>query len=90
MGIENITVPGQKFFLKGGGEPDFPLYEFEGPETIAGDEAVKRGYKLPFFADLGGMPEIERRVIRGMMIGNEGKTRTPVFDDYYGGPAGQL
>jgi succinate dehydrogenase/fumarate reductase flavoprotein subunit len=75
-------APGQKFFLKGGGEPDFPLYEFEGPETIAVEEAVKRGYKLPFFADLGSMPEIERRVIWGMMIGNEGKTRTPVLDTY--------
>ena len=26
-------APGQKFFMKGGGEPDFPFYEFQGPET---------------------------------------------------------
>ena len=44
--------PGQKFFMKGGGEPDFPFYEFQGPETMPVDEAVKRGYKLPFYADL--------------------------------------
>jgi succinate dehydrogenase/fumarate reductase flavoprotein subunit len=71
--------PGQKFFMKGGGEPDFPFYEFEGPETISVTEALKRGYKLPFYADLTSMPEVERRVIWGMMIGNEGKTRTPVL-----------
>lgn len=72
-------APGQKFFMKGGGEPDFPFYEFEGPETISVAEALKRGYKLPFYADLSSMPEAERRVIWGMMVGNEGKTRTPVL-----------
>lgn len=75
-------APGQKFFMKGGGEPDFPFYEFEGPETVPFDELVKRGYKLPFFADLTTMPDVERRVIWGMMIGHEGKTRTPVMDAY--------
>jgi hypothetical protein len=75
-------APGQKFFMKGGGEPDFPFYEFCGPETIPVAEALKRGYKLPFYADLGRMPEAERRVIWGMMVGNEGKTRTPVLAAY--------
>lgn len=75
-------APGQKFFMKGGGEPDFPFYEFEGPETMPVEEAVKRGYKLPFYADLTSMPETERRVIWGMMVGNEGKTRTPVYAAY--------
>jgi succinate dehydrogenase/fumarate reductase flavoprotein subunit len=74
--------PGQKFYMKGGGEPDFPFYEFQGPETMAVDEAVKLGYKLPFYADLTDMPEVERRVIWGTMVGNEGKTRTPVFKAY--------
>ena len=27
-------APGQKFFLKGGGEPDFPIYEFEGAVEV--------------------------------------------------------
>ena len=75
-------APGQKFFMKGGGEPDFPFYEFQGPETMPVEEALKRGYKLPFYADLTSMPEEERRVIWGMMVGNEGKTRTPVFEAY--------
>lgn len=75
-------APGQKFFMKGGGEPDFPFHEFQGPETMPVDEAVARGYKLPFYADLTSMPADERRVIWGMMIGNEGKTRTPVYGAY--------
>ncbi|MFN8581993.1 MAG: FAD-binding protein [Gemmatimonadaceae bacterium] len=45
-------APGQKFFLKGGGEPDVPVYEFQGPETLPVDELLKRGYKLPLYADL--------------------------------------
>jgi hypothetical protein len=68
--------------MKGGGEPDFPFYEFQGPETMPVEEAVKRGYKLPFYADLTAMPEMERKVIWGMMVGNEGKTRTPVYGEY--------
>jgi succinate dehydrogenase/fumarate reductase flavoprotein subunit len=75
-------APGQKFFMKGGGEPDAPFYEFQGPETLPWEEALRRGYKLPFFADLTDMPELERRVIWGMMVGNEGKTRTPVYAEY--------
>ena len=75
-------APGQKFYMKGGGEPDFPFYEFQGPETMAVDDAVTRGYRLPFYADLTDMPDAERRVIWGTMVGNEGKTRTPVFKAY--------
>ena len=75
-------APGQKFYMKGGGEPDFPFYEFQGPETMAVEDALKRGYRLPFYADLTDMPEMERKVIWGMMVGNEGKTRTPVYGAY--------
>ncbi|HTY65003.1 MAG TPA: FAD-binding protein [Acidobacteriota bacterium] len=75
-------APGQKFFLKGGGEPDFPFYEFQGPEVLGVEELLQRGYKLPFYADLGAMPEMERLVIWGMMVGEEGKTRVPVLQAY--------
>jgi len=75
-------APGQKLFLKGGGEPDFPIYEFQGPDTPPTEELLKRGYTLPFYADLTRMPELERRVIWGMMIGNEGKTKIPIFQRY--------
>ncbi len=75
-------APGQKFFLKGGGEPDFPVYELTGPETLPVDELLKRGYKLPLYADLSRMPEMERRVIWGVMIGNEGKMKIPIMQAY--------
>jgi len=74
--------PGQRFFLKGGGEPDVPSYEFRGPETLSVDELLERGYKLPLYADLTRMPEQERRVIWGVMVGNEGKTKVPIMQAY--------
>lgn len=69
---------GQKFFLKGG-IIDNPKYEYRGPETMDFDELMKRGYQLPFYADLSKMPDTERRVIWGMMVGEEGKTKIPVL-----------
>jgi succinate dehydrogenase/fumarate reductase flavoprotein subunit len=70
--------PGQKFFLKGG-SIDNPKYEYRGPETLPFSEMIKKGYKLPFYADLSGLPEHERKIIWGMMVGEEGKTRIPVY-----------
>ena len=74
-------APGQKFFLKGGviGEAK---YEYRGPETLPFEELMKRGYKLPFYADLSRMPEMERKVIWGMMVGEEGKTKIPILENY--------
>lgn len=72
---------GQKFFLKGG-SVDNPKYSIEGPETVSFKEVLKQGYKLPFYADLSTLPELERKVIWGMMIGEEGKTRVPVYKNY--------
>ncbi len=72
---------GQKFFLKGG-VIDNPKYEYRGPETLEFDELMKRGYKLPFYADLSRMPDEERRVIWGMMVGEEGKTKIPVLKNF--------
>jgi succinate dehydrogenase/fumarate reductase flavoprotein subunit len=65
-------VPGQKFTLRPGTHlaPDLP-------------ERIRQGeYTLPLYADLTRLPETERRVIFGMMVGNEGKTRIPVYDIY--------
>ncbi len=42
----------------------------------------KEEFKLPLYADLTRLPELERRVIFGMMVGNEGKTRIPIYDTY--------
>ncbi len=72
---------GQKFFLKGG-VIDNPKYEYRGPETLEFDELMKRGYQLPFYADLSRMPEEERRVIWGVMVGEEGKTKIPILKNY--------
>ena len=76
-----FPVKGQKFFLKGG-VIDEPKYEYRGPETMPFDELMKRGYKLPFYADMSRMPEMERKAMWGLMIGNEGKTAVPVYDYY--------
>jgi len=44
-------------------------------------ERVRKGeFKLPLYADLTRLSEEERRCIFGMMVGNEGKTRIPVYD----------
>ncbi len=74
-------APGQKFFLKGG-VIDNPKYEYRGPETLDFDELMKRGYQLPFYADLSKMPEMERKVIWGMMVGEEAKTKIPIYQYY--------
>ena len=74
-------APGQKFFLKGG-VIDEAKYEYRGPETLDFEELMKRGYKLPFYADLSRMPEFERKVIWGMMVGEEGKTKIPILQNY--------
>lgn len=72
---------GQKFFMKGGGI-DFPKYEIEGPETLPFSKMIEEGYKLPFYADLTKLPEEERKVIWGMMVGEEGKTKVPIYGNY--------
>jgi len=75
-------APGQEFFLKGGGESDFASYEYRGPDILPVDGLLKQGYKLPFYADLPGMPEHERRAIWGLMVGQEGKTKIPILRNY--------
>lgn len=72
---------GQKFFLKGG-VIDEAKYEYRGPETMEFGELIKRGYQLPFYADLSRMPDFERNVIWGMMVGEEGKTKIPILQNY--------
>lgn len=84
--IKNISerfrpAKGQRFFMKGG-NIDNPKYAYEGPETISLKKMVEEGYKLPFYADLSGLPELERKVIWGMMVGEEGKTKIPVYKNY--------
>jgi hypothetical protein len=59
-----------------------PSYETHVKE-LAPDlpERIRRGeFVLPLYADLARLSEHERRAIFGLMVGNEGKTRIPVYD----------
>lgn len=51
-------------------------------DTVPFEQLIKEGYKPPFFADLSRMPEMERKVIWGMMVGEESKTKVPIFKTY--------
>ena len=73
---------GQRLYLKGGGEPYLNVYDVIGPDTLPVDELLKRGYELPFYADLTSLPEAERKIIWGMMVGQEGKTKIPILRAY--------
>jgi succinate dehydrogenase/fumarate reductase flavoprotein subunit len=73
-------APGQKYFFP------YLCFKYEGmgallirdlPKLIADGK-----YKLPLYADLPSMPEHERRAIWGLMIGNEGRTRIPIYETY--------
>jgi succinate dehydrogenase/fumarate reductase flavoprotein subunit len=76
-----LRAKGQPYFLKGG-SIDNPKYAYDGPETLSFAKMVEQGYKLPFYADMTNMPEAERKVIWGMMVGEEGKTKIPIYDNY--------
>jgi succinate dehydrogenase/fumarate reductase flavoprotein subunit len=82
-------APGQKFYLLGGQGPTAPrnrfLYEYMPPsinlESLSA--AVARGeLELPLYADVVGMPPMERKALWGLMVGQESKTKTPVRDAY--------
>ena len=80
-------APGQRFFIMGGGSSSLPhpgLKQYAGPKPIPDlEERMRRGeFTPPFYADLAAMPELERKVIWGLMVGNEGKTRIPVMQTY--------
>ena len=72
--------PGQKFM----GERT-TAYEYRGWKRLIPDlyDRIKKGeYKLPFYADLPSMPEIERKALWGLMVGEEGKSKIPVLRTY--------
>ena len=78
----------QRFMLIGGGlvgssvPPDVRGNHLD--ESLA--ERIRRGeVRLPLYADLTDLPPQERRAIFGLMVGNEGKTRVPVYQTYTAG-----
>ena len=82
--------PGQKFFLMGGGVAETPIpndprvYKYRAPRLIPDlPERIRKGeFVLPLYADLPGMPPLERRAIWGLMVGGEGKTRYAIYGNY--------
>ena len=73
-------APGQEYFVSLGRISD----TYKGPSLIPDlPERIARGeFKLPLYADLPSMPEHERRAIFGLMVGQEGNTRIPVYGVY--------
>jgi succinate dehydrogenase/fumarate reductase flavoprotein subunit len=78
-------APGQRFMLIAGG-----LVGSSVPPQTRGNyldeslaERIRSGeVRLPLYADLPSLPEPERRAIFGLMVGNEGKSRVPVYETY--------
>ena len=76
--------PGQDFILGEGIGLYYYLEDYRN-NVLAPDlpERIKKGeFRLPLYADLSKLPEHERRVIFSMMVGNEGKTRIPIYDTF--------
>ncbi len=78
------TAEGQPFQLGAGIGIGPYLTQFNSPDLIRDlPERIRKGeFKLPLYADLTRLPESERRCIWGMMVGNEGKTRIPIYDQF--------
>jgi succinate dehydrogenase/fumarate reductase flavoprotein subunit len=76
--------PGQKFQLGIGIGISHYLQEYQQNDPVRDlPERLRKGeYALPLYMDLTRMSEHERRVLWGMMIGNEGKTRIPIYDTF--------
>jgi succinate dehydrogenase/fumarate reductase flavoprotein subunit len=76
--------PGQKFQLGIGiGISAYlPEYRQNDPVRDLSVRIRKGEFALPLYIDLTRMSEHERRVLWGLMVGNEGKTRIPIYDTY--------
>jgi succinate dehydrogenase/fumarate reductase flavoprotein subunit len=77
-----LPSEGQNFILGEGIGISRYLEQYRNNELIHDlPERIRRGeFKLPLYADLTRLSEAERRCIFGMMVGNEGKTRIPIYD----------
>jgi len=75
-----LPASGQRIIMPPGGPAFFHApaiyYEYRGPGPIPDlAKRVEKGeFKQPLYVDFPGMPPHERRVIYGMMIGQEGRT----------------
>ena len=75
---------GQKMFLMTPGLGGKSAYDYKQPMLIPDlrERILKGEFKLPLYADLTTMPEHERNVIWGVMIGSESKTNIPILKTY--------
>ncbi len=79
-----LPVEGQRFQLGIG----IGLYFYLPPYRLSDltpdlPERIRKGeFTLPLYADFTRLSEHERRCIFGMMVGNEGKTRIPIYDTF--------
>jgi succinate dehydrogenase/fumarate reductase flavoprotein subunit len=76
--------PGQKFQLGIGiGISNYlPEYQQNDPVRDLPERIRKGEFELPLYIDLTRMSEHERRVLWGLMVGHEGKTRIPIYDTF--------
>ena len=74
IGVDNRSIPDEGKKMIGTPQADITLDMAKGVEN--GE------YELPLWADIAGMPEYERRAIWGLMVTNEGRTRTGIYDYY--------
>ena len=77
-----LPSEGQKFMLGVGIGLNYYLdeYRLNDPARDVPDRILNGELALPLYADFTLLPEHERRIIFGMMVGNEGKTRIPIYD----------
>jgi succinate dehydrogenase/fumarate reductase flavoprotein subunit len=83
-------APGQKFFLAMGGRN--PSHDYASPKlAIPSSSGFRRydakalqeaGIILPLYADVSSMPEMERKALWGLMIGQEARTLIPIYHTY--------
>lgn len=77
----NLPAEGQPYMNVSASDK---LKGIDTPELIKdlGKRIKNQEFSLPMWADLTSMPDDEQRSIWGMMVGNEGKSRFPVYDYY--------
>jgi succinate dehydrogenase/fumarate reductase flavoprotein subunit len=72
--------PGQKFFLSDMARE----YNYRGPmlQPDWRERAKKGEYTLPVYADIPGLPPMERKALWGLMIAQEARTLIPIYQTY--------
>ncbi|MBN1188691.1 MAG: FAD-dependent oxidoreductase [Dehalococcoidales bacterium] len=73
-------APGQKFFISDMSR----VYKYQGPTLLPDwQQRARQGeFTLPVYADIPSLPELERKVLWGMMIAQEARTLIPVYWTY--------